>query len=53
VQGLLAFIGTGERRARGGLDRVQGRTRVGWANAGVSTRVEHVCVFLLPEFWRE
>jgi hypothetical protein len=26
-------------------------TRAGWANAGVPTRVEHVCVFILPEFW--
>jgi hypothetical protein len=25
---------------------------VGWANAGVPTRVEHVCAFILPEFWR-
>jgi hypothetical protein len=23
----------------------------GWANAGVPTRVEHVCAFILPEFW--
>jgi hypothetical protein len=53
VQGPLAFIGAGARRARGGLDCAWGRTRAGWANAGVSTRVEHVCVFLLPKFWRE
>jgi hypothetical protein len=26
--------------------------RGGWARAGVPTRVEHVCAFLLPEFWR-
>jgi hypothetical protein len=26
--------------------------RGGWANAGVPTRVEHVCTFILPEFWR-
>jgi hypothetical protein len=25
--------------------------RAGWANAGVPTRVEHVCSFILPEFW--
>jgi hypothetical protein len=24
----------------------------GWANAGVPTRVEHVCAFILPKFWR-
>jgi hypothetical protein len=24
----------------------------GWANAGVPTKVEHVCEFILPEFWR-
>jgi hypothetical protein len=53
VQELLAFIGSGARRARGGLDRAWGRARVGWANDGVPTRVEHVCAFLLPEFWRE
>jgi hypothetical protein len=39
-------------RARGGLDRTLGRARGGWANAGVPTRVEHVCVFILPKFWR-
>jgi hypothetical protein len=38
-------------RARGGLDQTLGQARAGWANAGVPTRVEHVCAFILPEFW--
>jgi hypothetical protein len=25
--------------------------RAGWANADMPTRVEHVCAFILPEFW--
>jgi hypothetical protein len=49
----LAFIGAGVRRAHGGLDCALGRVRVGWANISVPTRVEHVCAFLLPEFWHE
>jgi hypothetical protein len=46
------FIGTARARARGGLERTLGRARAGWANDGVPTRVEHVCAFILPEFWR-
>jgi hypothetical protein len=46
------FIGTARARACGGLDRTLGRARAGWANAGVPTTVEHVCAFILPEFWR-
>jgi hypothetical protein len=46
------FIGMTRARARGGLDRALGRARAGWANAGVPTRVKHVCAFILPEFWR-
>jgi hypothetical protein len=53
VHGLLVFIGAGARRACGGPDRARGRVRAGWANASVPTRVEHVCAFLLPKFWRE
>jgi hypothetical protein len=45
------FIGTAQARARDGLDWTLGRARAGWANAGVPTRVEHVCAFILPEFW--
>jgi hypothetical protein len=45
------FIGTMWARARGGLDRALGRASVGWANASVPTRVEHVYAFILPEFW--
>jgi hypothetical protein len=39
-------------RARDGLDRTLRRERAGWANADVPTRVEHVCAFILPKFWR-
>jgi hypothetical protein len=53
VQGLLAFIGAGARRARGGLDRAQGRASAGVGRTlACRPRVEHVCAFLLPEFWR-
>jgi hypothetical protein len=45
------FIGAARSRARGGLNRALGRPCAGWANAGEPTRVEHVCVFILPEFW--
>jgi hypothetical protein len=41
--------GEGTRRT---WPNTRASVRVGWANAGVSTRVEHVCVFILPEFWR-
>jgi hypothetical protein len=46
------FIGMARARACDGLERALGRARAGWANAGVSTRVEHVCTFILPKFWR-
>jgi hypothetical protein len=52
-RGLGLLYRHGEGEARDGLDQTLGRSaRVGWANAGVPTRVEHVCGFILPELWR-
>jgi hypothetical protein len=55
-QGRVGAIGLYRRGREEGTRRTccaRGRARAGWANAGVPTRVEHVCALLLPEFWRE
>jgi hypothetical protein len=49
--GLLYRHGEGEGARRTWQD-AGASARAGWANAGVPTRVEHVCAFILPEFWR-
>jgi hypothetical protein len=48
----MAFIGVGARRARDRLTVRGGERAHGLGNAGVPTRVEHVCVLFLPEFCR-
>jgi hypothetical protein len=49
--GLLYRHSEGEGAQQTWPDTVAS-ARAGWANAGVPTKVEHVCVFILPEFWR-
>jgi hypothetical protein len=49
--GLLYRHDAGEG-ARQTWPGTRASARKGWANAGVPTRVEHVCAFILPEFWR-
>jgi hypothetical protein len=41
-----------EERARWTRPCAGASARAGWANAGMPTRVKHVCVLLLPDFWR-
>jgi hypothetical protein len=49
--GLLYRHGEGEGAWRTWPD-AGASAHAGWANAGVPTSIEHVCAFILPEFWR-